>query len=76
MKKLRENAKISVAWSTRVYPAKIIYVVRTRFIQRVHFQIVAMNISGAVNIADEGTEWVRGWEGPEVEALAVAAGLR
>ena len=76
MKKLRDGAKISVAWQTRVYPAKIIYVVRTRFIQRVHFQLVELGTSGAVNISDEGTEWVRGWTGPEVEAFAVATGLR
>ena len=76
MKKLRENVKISVAWQTCVYPARIVYVIRTRFIQRIHFQIVAMNTSGVVNIADEGTEWVRGWTGPEVEAFAVATSLR
>ena len=85
MKKLRENVKISVAdkrgsGPTRVKPATIIYVVRTRFIRRIHYRLAGFGPTsfndGMVDLDEEGTAWVRGWTGPEVEALAVAAALR
>lgn len=78
-KKLRERDKISVAHVARVESAVIDYVVRTRFIRRIHYIIAGdrgVRGYGTVPLDAEGTQWVRGWTGPEVEALAVSVALK
>lgn len=82
-KKLRERAKISVAhavpFQIRVERALIVYVVRTRFIRRIHYRLADSTWStfdGMVELDEENVSWVRGWNNVEAEALAVSVALR
>lgn len=65
-----------------IKPARIVKVVRTRFMRLIHYRLeptrtisFASENDGVVQIDAKGKLWVVGWEGPHVRALSTVAAL-